>query len=112
MAAKATLAGKFLPAALFFLIAGYFVALFYLRPPAPAVFRGFQRPPRLTGDCLFGSPKTRPITAPLPTKWVGAVTLEREMYPIIHPTIEVLRRQDPRLSEDDFRKILAKVRQG
>ena len=43
---------------------------------------------------------------------LGYVTLEGEMYPVIYPTREALRQQDPRLSEDDARKILAKVRRA
>ena len=42
----------------------------------------------------------------------GYVTLEGEIYPIICPTIEALRHQDPRLSEKDARKILDKVRRA
>ena len=43
---------------------------------------------------------------------LGYVTLEGEMYPVIYPTIEALRQQDPHLSEEDARKILAKARRA
>lgn len=43
---------------------------------------------------------------------LGYVTLEGETYPVIYPTIEALRHQDPRLSADDARKILANARQA
>ena len=43
---------------------------------------------------------------------LGYVTLEGEIYPVIYPTVEALRHQDPRLSEDDARNILAKARRG
>ncbi len=43
---------------------------------------------------------------------LGYITLEGDMYPIIYPTTEALRHQDPRLSEDDARKILANVRRA
>lgn len=43
---------------------------------------------------------------------LGYVTVEGDVYPIIYPTIEALRQQDPRLSENDARRILAKVRRA
>ena len=43
---------------------------------------------------------------------LGYVTVEGEIYPIIYPTIEALRHQDPRLSEADAREILANVRRA
>lgn len=43
---------------------------------------------------------------------LGYVTLEGDVYPIIFPTVEALRHQDPRLSEKEARRILAKARRA
>jgi DNA-binding transcriptional ArsR family regulator len=42
----------------------------------------------------------------------GYVTVEGETYPVIYPTIAALRKQDQRLSEEDARKLLAKVKRA
>lgn len=42
----------------------------------------------------------------------GYVTVEGQVFPMIYPTVAALRQQDPKLSVDDAKAILAKVRRG
>ena len=42
----------------------------------------------------------------------GYVTVEGEVFPMIYPTVAALRHQDPKLSVDQAKAILAKVRRG
>jgi hypothetical protein len=41
----------------------------------------------------------------------GYLKIEGETYPLIVPTIEALRQQDPQLTEDKARAIIARIRQ-
>lgn len=40
----------------------------------------------------------------------GYVTVEGEVFPMIYPTVAALRQQDPKLSVEEAKAILAKVR--
>ena len=42
----------------------------------------------------------------------GYVTVEGDIYPVVYPTAEALRHQNPKLSPKEAEQILARVRRG